>query len=332
MTGWGSFIGVNMEDNDLDFIKSSLKKAFKNDKSHTLSETAPTSMVKDVIPFGIDVLDKFVCGCGGLPVGRLTELFSEEGGGKTTLSYHAISNAQKMGYVTILAETEQAVPDLARLASMGVDPDKLLFIEAPCVEDITERVEVLCDALKEKNKKALIVWDSIAATATRKEYKEGLSGKDKVAEKAGVLTKSIRVLAQKVSDSNVALLAINQTRENIGVMFGNKARTPGGSALKFYASLRLQILGGAAVKDGDLHTGKDITVMAVKNRFAPPYRKARVRLNYSDGSFDNNWILINFAKDLGIISKSAKYTEDTYNTCIEKLNEIDWKVENLKKE
>lgn len=319
-----------MEDNDLDFIKTSLKKAFKNDKSHTLGESAPTSVVNDVIPFGIDVVDKFVCGCGGLPVGRLTELFSEEGGGKTTLSYHAIANAQKMGYVTVLAETEQAVPDINRLVSMGVDPDKLLFIEAPCVEDITERIEVLCEALKEKDKKALIVWDSIAATATRKEYQEGLSGKDKVAEKAGVLTKSIRVLAQKVSKSNVALLAINQTRENIGVMFGNKTRTPGGTALKFYASLRLQILGGAAVKDGDLHIGKDITVMAVKNRFAPPYRKCRVRLNYSDGTFDNLWILVNFGKDLGIVAKSAKYNEDTYKTCLEKFEEIDWKIEKLK--
>lgn len=306
---------------DLNKYKDLINKAFGKGSATLLSDVTVDKV--DAIPTGVEVIDKYAFGCGGFPLRRVTELYSPEGGGKSSLAIAAMSQAQKMGAMVVLCETEQALPNAERFSVFNVDTAGVLTIDASCIEDVMEKLESLLDAKAEQDPDTpmLFIWDSLAQTPTRGEIENGLGGKQKVADRAKFMSLAMRSLVKRVAKANCAAVIINQTRQNIGVVFGNNVVTPGGDAVKFASSLRVQIMGGAAVKEGTIHVGKDITVYTDKNRHAPPSRKVRVRINYETG-WDNEWSLLAHCKECGLV-KPRQRSHD-WNYYYEVLDANDW--------
>jgi len=285
-------------------VVAALNSKKSKGSARTLAEGSNSALV-ECIPTGILPLDHHVIGCGGIPVGRVTELYSEEGGGKSSLVYQIISQTQKLGGTAILVETENALhPE--RVKVFGVDPKKLIVIEPEYLEQALEQLTEVFESLPEDAGPVFIGWDSLAATPTKAEIDAGLVGGQAIADKARIMSRACRTLTSYVAGKRIALLIVNQTRTKMGVMFGDNTITPGGAAMKFTASVRLRISGGKAVKDdnGD-HLGKDILIAAWKNRLAPPFNKCRVRLTYATG-FDNEWTVLDFGKDRGVIKPRSR--------------------------
>lgn len=275
------------------------------------------SDIVDVIPTGIEVLDNYVLGVGGLPAGRMIEVYSEEGAGKTSFALQCIAGAQRDGAITILAETEQAL-DSERAKVFGCDLDRVILLQPGSIEETLQSIETTLHALPMKGPCALVVWDSIAATPTQAEIDEGLEGKDAMGHRARAMSKACRVLCPLAMKKRTVLLFINQTRDKIGVMFGDTKTTPGGAAVKFHSSVRLQLFSGKSVKEGKEHLGKSITFLATKNKIARPWGKASVRLDYASG-FDNAWSTITHAKDAKILPPQTKVSVKAHVEALEKL-------------
>jgi recombination protein RecA len=239
--------------------------------------------------------------------------------GKTTLALSACVSVQNMGGLAFWAETEEAF-NSTRAAQLGVDVDSLILLQPESIEEVGQVFETALNAVPSGVGPILGVWDSIAATPTKREIEEGLSGDAKVGDRAMNMNKICRALCPLAVEKRAALLFINQVREAIGVMFGDKYVTPGGKAVKFHSSVRLQMFSGAAVKDSNdkEHVGKTITFLSAKNKLAPPWRKVKARLDYADG-WDNLWSTINFAKDRKIMEDSKRYTETNYAEAIKAL-------------
>lgn len=299
-------------------LLSIIKSKFKDSKfvGGTLDQDL------DVIPTGVDVLDHYILGCGGLPIGRVMELYSQEGAGKTSLGYTFLAAAQHAGGVGILLDTEHAF-DPERAELFGVDVDELMLVQPDHLEDVILEITRAVDAVKDASiAPVAIVWDSIAGTPAREELENDFdsSGFDK---RAKTISKAMRVVSRGLQDARASLVCINQTRQKIGVIFGDNTTTPGGMAVKFHASIRVQLLGGKAIKDADEHVGKDLTVMTTKSRFSPPFRKCKLRLNYADG-WDNQWSTLNLAKDKKFVAPRARGAK-AYNEAREKFTEqLQW--------
>ena len=285
-------------------VIDALKSKHGKETARKMSDGAK-SAIKECIPTGIIPLDNWVIGCGGLPVGRVTELFSEEGAGKTSIVYQCIAQCQKIGGIPILVETEDAL-DPERAETFGVNLENLILIEPNNMEEALEQINTAISSLPEGVGPIFLGWDSLAATPTKAEIEAGLVGGNAMADRARLMSRACRVLGNIVSKRRVAMLIVNQTRTKMGVMFGDNTTTPGGQGVKFLSSLRLKISGGKANKNdkGD-HMAKDILFHAVKNRMAPPWRKCRVRLSYATG-FDNEWTVVDFGKERGILKPRSR--------------------------
>ena len=281
-------------------VVASIRKKYGAEIAGTLS-AGGRSKVSEVISSGVDVLDRYVLGCGGWPITRISEVYSEEGGGKTSLLYAALASVQREGGVGVLVETEQGLNE-DRAAEFGVNVNDLILLEPPTIEKCTGMIADTIEGLSKAGVPVLVGWDSLAATESDQEYAAGAGNDDRMGVRGKAMGRAMRALAPIVSKSRAHLMIINQTREKMGIVFGDKSTTPGGKAVKFAASHRVQLLGGKAVKVGTEHIGKIVTIMGTKNRFAPPYRKARVRLLYS-GAWDNDWSTMEFAKTAGLMAR-----------------------------
>jgi recombination protein RecA len=285
-----------------DAVIAAIRKSFGKHSVGLLGEGGE-SEVEEVIQTGITVLDHYVFGCGGLPAGRMVEVYSDEGGGKTSFGWAAIEGALAQGYVAILCETEDAL-NLERAETFGVDLDKVVLLEPDHMEDALAKQVTALEALSGKQP-ALLVWDSIASCPTKAEVLDGLSGKDAWDGRAKILSQACRVLSKLAKAKKCCLLFVNQTRMKVGVMFGDPCTTPGGKAVKFHSSIRLQLWPGKHLKNrGDEAVGQIITFKAIKNRCAFPFRKARVRLDFGHG-WNDYWSTLEHAKEAGIISGEA---------------------------
>ena len=298
-----------MGKNPLADIAAKINKEFGKGTALILGGGADMrSEISDVIPTGIGVIDNYVIGVGGFPCGRIAEVYSEEGSGKTSILAAALAGAQRReDGVAVLEETENAL-QADRLAVFGVDRERLLVVQPDTLEETLEEMQIILENAPKGGGPMLIGWDSVAATPTRDEIEGGVAPEKGMDMRAKILSKAFRQIVPLAAEKRAAIVIINQTREKIGVMFGDKTTTPGGKAIKFAASVRLQLLGGKAVKRSDSHIGKDITVMASKNKMAPPWRKARVRLSYANG-WDDDWSTLEFAKDLELVEQDARGTE-----------------------
>ena len=282
----------------LEIALGKIEKDFGKGSVMRLGDAAEKMQV-EVIPTGSLQLD-FALGVGGLPKGRIVEIYGPESSGKTTVALHCVAEAQKMGGTAAFIDAEHAL-DPVYAEKLGVDIDEL-YVAQP---DNGEQALDICEALVRSGAIDIVVIDSVAALVPKAEI-EGDMGDSHVGLQARLMSQALRKLAGVISKTNAVAIFINQLREKVGVVYGNPETTTGGKALKFYASVRLDIRKGEAIKEGSEIIGNRTKIKVVKNKVAPPFKTCMVDILYGEG-ISSSGELLDLAVERDLIKKAGAY-------------------------
>jgi len=285
------------KDKTLDQVLADIEKQFGKGSIMKLGESK--HMEVEVVSSGSLSLD-IALGVGGYPKGRIIEIYGPESSGKTTFALHAIAEAQKAGGRAAFIDAEHAL-DPAYAKALGVNIDELLLSQP----DTGEQALEICDALVKSEAVSIIVIDSVAALVPQAEI-DGEMGDSHVGLQARLMSQALRKLSGNINKTKTTAIFINQLREKVGVMFGNPETTPGGRALKFYSTIRLDVRRSESLKIGDNVVGNRTTVKVVKNKVAPPFKTATVDIMYGEG-VSREGELIDLASNASIVDKSGAW-------------------------
>lgn len=285
------------KDKALEQVLADIEKQFGKGAIMKLGEQK--NMEIDVVPSGSISLD-IALGVGGYPKGRIIEIYGPESSGKTTFALHAIAEVQKTGGRAAFIDAEHSL-DPVYAGNLGVNIDELLLSQP----DTGEQALEICDALVKSEAVSIIVIDSVAALVPQAEI-DGEMGDSHVGLQARLMSQALRKLSGSINKTNTIVIFINQLREKVGVMFGNPETTPGGKALKYYSSVRLDIRRGEQIKNGTDVVGNRTIIKVVKNKVAPPFKSAAVDIMYGEG-VSQSGELIDLAAEANIIEKSGAW-------------------------
>ena len=288
-----------LNEKELNEVLKQIQKNFGKGAVMRLGERPPVDV--DVIPSGSLLLDEAL-GVGGYPKGRIIEIYGPESSGKTTLALHAIAECQKQGGRAAFIDAEHAI-DPVYAKNLGVNIDELILSQPDSGEQALEIVQLLASS----GGIDLIIVDSVAALVPQAEL-DGAMGDNAVGMQARLLSKAMRKLAGVLNNNECTVIFINQLREKVGVIYGNPETTTGGRALKFYASVRIDIRRAEAIKDGSTIVGNTVNVKVVKNKVAPPFKNCQVDIIYGKGIAKTAEVL-DLASQYGILQRSGSWYE-----------------------
>ena len=284
-------------DKTLEQVLADIEKQFGKGSIMKLGEESHNEI--DVVSSGSLTLD-IALGVGGYPKGRIIEIYGPESSGKTTFALHAIAEVQKAGGKAAFIDAEHAL-DPVYAKNLGVDINDLLLSQP----DTGEQALEICEALVRSEAINIVVIDSVAALVPQAEI-EGEMGDSHVGLQARLMSQALRKLSGTISKTNTIAIFINQLREKVGVLFGNPETTPGGRALKFYSTIRLDVRRGEQIKNGDSVIGNKTNVKIVKNKVAPPFKTAALEIMYGQGVSREAEVL-DLASEIGIVDKSGAW-------------------------